>query len=314
MSTRPAKPADPLATPARSRLLVVDDQPINIQVLNQIFQADHDVFMATSGIQTLEICAHNPPDLILLDVVMPDMDGLEVCRRLKADPATADIPVIFVTAQSSPDEETQALDAGGVDFISKPVTPAVVRARVKTHLTLKAQGDLLRSLVFIDGLTGVANRRHFDDALTDEWRRCRRNGVPLALILIDIDYFKRYNDYYGHQAGDICLQAVASSLKAAFGRSHDLIARYGGEEFVCLMPESNRAGARAKAEALRKRVEQLAIPHADSPGSPFVTLSLGVAVLIPDDQAAPADLVRSADLALYAAKQDGRNRVCETGL
>lgn len=177
----------PLSTlPARPRLLVVDDQPINIQTLYQIFHADHEVFVATSGEQALAFCRGNPlPDLILLDVVMPGLDGLAVCRQLKADPVLANIPVIFVTACMDPADETRALEAGGVDFITKPVNPMVVRARVKTHLTLKAQGDFLRSLVFIDGLTGVANRRRFDEALLSEWRQCQRVGTPLALLMID---------------------------------------------------------------------------------------------------------------------------------
>jgi diguanylate cyclase (GGDEF)-like protein len=268
--------------------------------------------MATSGAQALEICANNPPDLILLDVVMPEMDGLEVCRRLKADPLTANIPVIFITGQTDPADETRGFETGAVDFITKPVNPAVVRARVKTHLTLKAQTDLLRSLVFIDGLTGVANRRRFDEALAAEWRHCRRNGAPLALLMIDIDFFKLYNDHYGHPAGDACLQTVGVTLKQAFGRSHDLVARYGGEEFACLMPECDRAGALAKAEALRVAIEQLAIPHAASPVAPGVTLSIGVAVVVPGDQDQPRDLVSLADHALYQAKKDGRNRVCNS--
>ena len=216
-----------LATPPeRPRLLVVDDQPTNIQVLYQIFQADHEVFMARDGEQALAFCRNNPPpDLVLLDVVMPEMDGIEVCRQLKADPVLADIPVIFVTACSEPADETRALESGGVDFITKPVNPAVVRARVKTHLTLKAQGDVLRSLVFVDGLTGVANRRRFDEALQIEWRRCQRKGAPLALLMMDIDHFKRYNDRYGHQTGDACLQQVAATLKAGLQRGHDLVAR-----------------------------------------------------------------------------------------
>jgi diguanylate cyclase (GGDEF)-like protein len=295
-----------------SRLLVVDDQSVNIQALYQIFHADHEVFMATSGAQALEICANNPPDLILLDVVMPEMDGLEVCRRLKADPLTANIPVIFVTGQSDPADETRGFETGAVDFITKPVTPAVVRARVKTHLTLKAQTDLLRSLVFIDGLTGVANRRHFDESLAAEWRHCRRNGLPLALLMIDIDHFKLYNDQYGHPTGDACLQTVGVTLKQGFGRSHDLVARYGGEEFACLMPECDLASALTKAEALRLAVEQLAIPHAASPVAPGVTLSIGVATLVPGDQDKPRDLVSLADLALYKAKNNGRNRVCNS--
>ena len=310
MQPTPNLPVTLVTELERPRLLVVDDQPINIQVLNQIFQADHEVFMATNGAQALEICTHNPPDLILLDVVMPEMDGLEVCRRLKANPATADLPIIFVTAQNSPEEETCALEAGGVDFISKPVTPAVVRARVKNHLTLKAQGDQLRAQVFIDGLTGVANRRRFDEALANEWRRCRRSTAPLALIMIDIDHFKRYNDRYGHQAGDTCLQAVAASLKSALGRSHDLVARYGGEEFVCLLPEADMDGTLAKAEYLRQSIEKLAIPHADSDTATVVTISLGVAKLTTSENSDPIDLIRLADLALYEAKAQGRNQVC----
>ena len=206
--TTPTLPVAPdwhvLSTlPARPRLLVVDDQPINIQTLYQVFHADHEVFVATSGEQALAFCRGNPlPDLILLDVVMPGLDGLAVCQQLKADPVLANIPVIFVTACMDPADETRALEAGGVDFITKPVNPMVVRARVKTHLTLKAQEDFLRSLVFVDGLTGVANRRRFDEALLSEWRQCRRAGTPLALLMIDIDHFKRYNDHYGHPTGD----------------------------------------------------------------------------------------------------------------
>lgn len=297
--------------PERPRLLVVDDQPTNIQVLYQIFHADHEVFMATGGEQALAFCRSNPPpDLILLDVVMPSMDGIEVCRQFKADPVLADIPVIFVTACAEPADETLALESGGVDFITKPVNPAVVRARVKTHLTLKAQGDLLRSLVFVDGLTGVANRRRFDEALPIEWRRCQRKGVPLALLMIDIDHFKRYNDHYGHQVGDACLQQVAATLKAGLQRGHDLVARYGGEEFVCLLSECDLAPGLHKAQALLAAVAALGIAHADSPTTDRVTLSIGIAVLYPSSECGPEALVAAADAALYEAKRSGRNRVC----
>lgn len=299
-----------VSLPERPRLLIVDDQPINIQTLNQIFQADYEVFMATSGQRALDFCRHNtPPDLILLDVVMPGMDGLEVCRQLKSSPATAATPVIFITAQSDPTDETQALEAGGVDFISKPVNPAVVRARVRTHLTLKAQNELLRSLVFVDGLTGVANRRRFDEVLPAEWRRCRRSSTPLTLLMIDIDHFKRYNDHYGHPAGDACLQRVAATLKAHFSRSHDLVARYGGEEFVCLMPECDLAAGQRKAAELVAAVAALAIPHADSPTAGTVTLSIGIATVRPDCDGTPETLLATADSALYEAKAGGRNSV-----
>lgn len=294
--------------PERPRLLVVDDQPINIQTLYQIFHADHEVFMATGGAQALDYCRRTPPDLILLDVVMPEMGGLEVCRQLKANVATADIPIIFVTAQSDPADETRALEAGGVDFITKPVNPAVVRARVKTHLTLKAQGDLLRTLAFVDGLTGVANRRRFDEALEAEWRHCRRSGSPLTLLMIDIDHFKHYNDRYGHQAGDACLQAVATALKERLSRSHDLVARYGGEEFACLM-QCDLAAGQAKAEELRLAVESLDIPHEASSTARMVTISLGIATTVPNGDNTADQLLTAADAALYAAKKGGRNQV-----
>ena len=311
--TTPTLPVAPdwhvLSTlPARPRLLVVDDQPINIQTLYQIFHADHEVFMATSGEQALAFCRSNPlPDLILLDVVMPGLDGLAVCQQLKADPVLANIPVIFVTACMDPADETRALEAGGVDFITKPVNPMVVRARVKTHLTLKAQGDFLRSLVFIDGLTGVANRRRFDEALLSEWRQCRRAGTPLALLMIDIDHFKRYNDHYGHPTGDACLQQVAAVLKAAMQRACDLVARSGGEEFVCLLPGCDQAPALAKAQALQAALAAQGIAHEASPTAAWVTLSIGVAVAQPQAGGSPAALVAAADAALYSAKHRGRN-------
>lgn len=296
----------------RPRLLVVDDQQINILTIYQIFHNDHEVFVATGGAQALDFCRTNdPPDLILLDIMMPDMDGLTVCQLLKAHPSTADIPIIFVTAQSTPDEETRALESGGVDFITKPVNPSVVRARVHTHLTLKAQSDLLRSQALIDGLTGVANRRCFDEALQTEWRRCQRNQLPLALLMMDIDHFKLYNDHYGHQAGDDCLRAVAAVLKAHLFRAHDLCARYGGEEFVCLLPECAAESASAKAEELRQAVANLGLPHQTSPTAAEVTISLGLAAVIPDEcEQGAEDLLKAADSALYLAKRGGRNQVC----
>lgn len=298
-----------VALPERARLLVVDDQPINIQTLYQVFHADYEVFMATSGTQALAFCRDNPPpDLILLDVVMPDMDGIEACRRLKAESTLADIPIIFVTALTDPIDETRALEAGGVDFIVKPVNPAVVRARVKTHLTLKAQTDLLRSLVFIDGLTGVANRRRFDEVLPIEWRRCRRSNNAVTLLMIDIDHFKRYNDHYGHQAGDVCLQKIAATIKTCLQRSHDLVARYGGEEFVCLMPECDHPAGQKKADELQVAIAALGIPHADSPTASHVTLSIGISVMRPSESNTMDELVAAADAALYEAKLGGRNR------
>lgn len=301
----------PLLTPTnrRPKLLVVDDQAINIQSIYDIFQNDYDVFMATTGQQALSFCHTTQPDLILLDVLMPGMNGHEVCQQLKSDPLTANIPVIFITAKDSAADESQCLNEGAVDFITKPVNPAVVRARVRTHLTLKFQSDLLRSMALIDGLTGVANRRHFDEMLDKEWRRCVRAGHAISLIMIDVDFFKRYNDHYGHQAGDECLAAIGLLLKSCFSRPHDLIARYGGEEFACLLPETALDGAVKKAGEVKAAVDALEIRHELSDVSPFITISLGVASISPARGDTPHQLVAMADKLLFSAKHAGRDQI-----
>lgn len=299
--------------PRRPRLLVVDDQPINVQTLYQALSAEHQVFVATGGEQALKLAREKQPDLILLDVVMPDIDGYEVCRRLLADPATAGIPVIFVTAHSDENEEAHGLDAGAVDFIAKPINPRVVRARVKTHLTLKQQSDLLRQMAFVDGLTGVFNRRYFDEQLQQEWLRSMRNKTPLSLMLIDIDAFKPYNDRYGHQAGDECLRRVAHALAAGLQRPADLVARYGGEEFGCILPETDASGALALAGRLGDAVRGLAIEHLESPAARCVTVSIGVcghADGVPGTSASMAELLVRTDRQLYRAKNSGRAQAC----
>ena len=294
----------------RPRLLVVDDQPANVQALYQVFASDHQVFVATSGEQALQVCAARQPDLVLLDVMMPGMHGHEVCRRLKADNALQEIPVVFVTAQSDEAAEEQGLDVGALDFISKPVNPRIVRARVRTHLTLKAQSDLLRQWVYIDALTGVSNRRFFEERLAMEWARAKRQGTALAVVMIDVDYFKLYNDHYGHQAGDACLSRLAALFKGCARRPTDLVARYGGEEFVCLLPDTGLAGARHMAEQICRQVQQAGIPHEKSPLGATVTVSLGVAAQPGGHGPDSADLLREADAQLYLAKSRGRNQVC----
>jgi diguanylate cyclase (GGDEF)-like protein len=295
---------------ARPQLLIVDDQPLNIRLFHQIFHADHEVFFATSGEDALEFCQTNSPDLILLDVIMPGLNGYEVCRRLKRDERTREIPVIFVTAKSDITEEEDGLAAGAVDFIAKSASANVMRARVGTLIALKRQSDLLREMARVDALTGLANRRRFDEILSSEWRRCTRSGKPFSLVLIDIDHFKLFNDHYGHQAGDSCLQQVSACLKAGFSRSHDLVARYGGEEFACVMPETSLEGAEAKAQSLEKAVRALRIPHDKSPvADGIVTISLGVAVAMPNVGDECAALILCADRSLYMAKDAGRGQV-----
>jgi diguanylate cyclase (GGDEF)-like protein len=290
------------------RILVVDDAMENVQILHGALQDEHEVLFALSGEKALEIARAQRPDLILLDAMMPGMDGYAVCGALRAAAETRDIPVIFITALKTPEDETRALAAGAADFISKPVNAAVVRARVRTQLTVKRQADALRALSLTDGLTGVANRRAFDERLDAEWRRCARAGLPMALILVDIDHFKLYNDHYGHQAGDGCLAQAAAAMRRAAGRPQDLVARYGGEEFAILLPQLNAGGAERVAAKLQAEMETLAIPHAVAPGRGLLTLSMGVAEMVPHDAATPAALVQAADTLLYEAKAAGRGR------
>ncbi|KAA0598037.1 diguanylate cyclase (GGDEF)-like protein [Azospirillum lipoferum] len=293
----------------RPKILVVDDIPSNVHVLSRVLKDDYDIYFATDGEKALDLVQARMPDLVLLDIMMPGMDGFEVCRRIKCDPATHDIPVIFISAKSEVEDETRGLEVGAIDFITKPISPPIVKARVRNHLLLKRQTDLLRSLSFLDGLTGIANRRRFDETMVREWRRCARSHLPLSLIILDVDHFKAYNDQYGHQAGDECLRLVAEVLSDHARRPSDLVARYGGEEFVCLLPETDGPGATRVAEGFRTAVAGRRIPHAQSPVAPHVTISLGVATLIPSPEGTPEQLAEMADQLLYRAKRSGRNRV-----
>lgn len=293
----------------RPKLLVVDDQPINIRIINELFRADCDLHMATHGEQAIAVSKTLQPDLILLDIMMDGMDGLEVCRRLKLDPATADIPVIFITAKREEDDEALGLELGAVDYISKPLNSAIVRARVKTHLTLKLQNDYLKGLASLDGLTGIPNRRAFDVRLAQAWSQACREGGTLSLMMIDIDYFKRYNDHFGHVQGDECLRQVAKAIAQSVNRPYDMAARFGGEEFACVLPETTLQGALILAEKIQARISQLAIAHPGSEVSEWVSLSIGVASLQPRVDREPSELIALADQQLYQAKHNGRNQI-----
>ncbi len=293
-----------------ARILIVDDVPANVRLLAHALLPDYAVRVATSGSDALEVVASEAPDLILLDVMMPAPDGFEVCRRLKADPHSRDIPIIFISGRDEESDELQGLHLGAVDYITKPFSLPVVKARVATHLELKRYRDLLENQSLVDGLTGIPNRRRFDQVLAQAWPLCLRRAEPLAVILMDVDYFKRYNDHYGHLLGDDCLRRIGQALLAARRRPLDLIARYGGEEFVCVLADTDHEGALAVAEGLRAAVAALAIEHAYSDVAATVSLSLGVAARVPTATMVPELLLANADLALYQAKREGRNRVC----
>lgn len=302
------------ATRQKPKLLLVDDQRVNILVLYELFRDECEIFMATDGEQALLSCRTVLPDLVLLDVHMDGLDGHEVCRRLKGDPETRNIPIIFVTAQGEEQDEVRGFELGAVDFIVKPINPVIVKARVNIHLTLKQQTDILRSFALLDGLTGVANRRKFDEELALDWRQCLREQAALSVILIDVDHFKHYNDRYGHLKGDSVLQAVAKALGSVLKRPYDLLARYGGEEFACVLPNTNLIDAVKIAESMQEAVRALKLAHADSAVGQVLTVSLGVATIVPTAGTTSETVVAEADRQLYQAKQAGRARVSSCSL
>ncbi|WP_229429365.1 diguanylate cyclase [Massilia sp. ST3] len=291
------------------KVLVADDDAINREVLGDLLKPEYTVLLAKNGAQTLERAARHAPDLILLDVMMPDMDGYEVLRQLRADPQTEHIAVIFISGLDRPEDEANGLKMGASDYIVKPFNPTVVMARVALHLQVVRQRRMLERLANIDGLTELANRRRFDEMYALEWQRARRSGRPLSLALLDIDAFKQFNDRYGHPAGDRALRSVARVAGAAMRRPADLAARYGGEELVLLMPETDADHARRVVEALCEAVAELNIVHEASAVAPMLTVSVGGATLAPDSSELQSDLFEAADAELYRAKQAGRNRI-----
>lgn len=290
-------------------VLIVDDAPTNLSILTQSLRTEFDVHIATGGREALRLIDEIPPDLVLLDILMPEMDGHEVCRRLKSNPATSNIPVIFLTAKGDVADETLGLAIGAVDYIVKPVNIPIVQARVRTHVELKRRGDRLETLSLCDGLTGIANRRRFDDALSRAWRKSMRSNTPISLVMSDIDYFKAYNDTYGHLAGDECLKSVARVLAGSLKRPGDMAARFGGEEFTVILEETSLSGASHVAECMRQGVANLNLKHRASTAAPVVTISLGVATGLPRPGQSVDALLRLADYKLYEAKQAGRNRI-----
>lgn len=290
-------------------LLIVDDEKQNRLLLTELFGTTYKIIQAKNGVQALEKARQHRPDLILLDVLMPEMDGMDVLRELKRDDATRLIPVIFITALDSATDEENGLNLGAVDYISKPFHPPIVRVRVRNQLQLVHQQRLLEQLASLDGLTGIPNRRQFDATLLKEWHRCQRNQQPLSLIVADVDFFKKYNDALGHAAGDRVLQEVAATLRQAARRPGDLVARYGGEEFVLLLPETDATSAQALAEGLQQLLHSKALPHPDSSLGPWLTMSMGGNTIVPSPTALDPEFFTLADAALYRAKHQGRNQV-----
>ncbi|MEO8362686.1 MAG: PleD family two-component system response regulator [Vicinamibacteria bacterium] len=291
------------------KVLIVDDSATNRQMLGDLLQSEYSVFLGKNGEECVALAQETIPDVILLDVVMPDLDGYEVLRRLKEDPRTSSICVVFITGLDSPEAEERGLIAGASDYVTKPFHPTVVKARVALHMQVVRQRRMLETLANIDGLTELPNRRQFDGALSAEWARTRRTGQPFSVALLDVDFFKRYNDTYGHAMGDHALQLVARTLRKRVQRSADLVARYGGEEFVLVMPDTPIDGAMELAEKIRIGVQGLKVPHKRSSAAICLTVSIGVACTLPEGPPSAEVLMQRADERLYRAKKSGRNRV-----
>jgi len=305
----PAAPRRSETSAGGALVLIVDDDPLAAGLLLQLLGEEYQVATADTGDAALALARGRPrPDLILLDVMMTGMDGYQVCRALKADPGTRDIPVIFVSGRGGAENESQGLDLGAVDYVHKPFDAQVVRARVRNHLAAKRQGDSLARLSELDALTGLANRRRLDAYLTEQWQWAISNGAWLGLLMMDVDHFKAYNDCYGHGAGDQCLCQVATALRRTHRREEGLVARYGGEEFVRVMPGADLAAARAAAARNLEAVRAAAIPHQAAPGRSIVTLSIGVWACQPQPDDRLGDFLAQADRRLYQAKSEGRDR------
>ena len=294
----------------KARILIVDDEKMNLKVLADLLKDEYAPVRASSGEQALKhALGDSPPDLILLDVVMPRMGGYEVIKALKNNDKTNNIPVIFVTALNSIEDEEHGLKLGAVDYITKPYSSPVVKIRIRNHLRLIHQYRLLDQLAHLDGLTEIPNRRRFEEVFQKEWTRSTRNGIPFSLAMIDVDYFKQYNDHYGHAMGDLTLQKIAKALESSLKRPADLIARYGGEEFVMIMPETDAAAARLVAERSLEKVVDLNIPHQYSQAARYVSVSIGLATITMNTKTLPQTFLMTADQNLYLAKQSGRNRI-----
>ena len=321
-------------------ILIVDDaREIRLLLEKYLEQAGYDSIEFAASCEELFTALDNYDlpagelDLILLDIVLPDGNGVEICRKLKMEPCFKDIPIIMVTGRDDEQTLEEAFTAGAMDYIRKPISRVELLARVSSALRVRKEikernarekeleettrklqeaNKELEKMASLDGLTGLANRRLFDEMLAKEWKRARREGKKLALLMLDIDHFKYYNDAYGHQAGDECLKKVAGKMAGLLYRPGDIAARYGGEEFAAILPGTGAEGIREVAERLRQGIKDLRLEHKDSPVSPYVTVSIGGAYTEScqgDGEDKTEEILQTADQALYSAKEAGRDRV-----
>ncbi len=296
-------------------MLVEDDRAVMMVTSKYIESFGHEVIPAIDGETALELFDPNHIDLVLMDYILPGIDGFETTRRLRKTYQDEWFPIIFLTSTKGDKHLALGLDAGGDDYLYKPVRSVVLESKIKAMSRIvKMQKDLLTAnkkmeqLSYLDGLTQIYNRRGFDRSISSEWRRMHRDKNTLSFLMMDVDFFKKYNDHYGHQAGDDCLKEIAKGLEEQLYRPADIVSRYGGEEFAVLLPGTDAEGAQQVAERFVKAIESIAIPHVESTASEFVTISVGIACSSKSGNKNIKKLIKSADEALYQAKEGGRNR------
>jgi len=288
-------------------ILITDDEKMNVDVLGGILSPMYNLLISRNGTRAIALAREHTPDLILLDVLMPDMSGFEVITELKNDKDTINIPVIFITGLTSAEDEEKGFILGAVDYITKPFKKAIVKARVNTHIRIVDQMRMIESIGLIDPLTKIANRRGFENRLDLEWNRAIREQTPISLLMMDIDKFKNYNDTYGHQQGDVALGTFADVASKTLMRAVDFVARWGGEEFVILLPGTDTKGATEVAERVRENTEATVLTTYDGVDT-RVTVSIGINTIVPRINDSTKDFMEKADQALYKAKESGRNR------
>ena len=301
-----------METTTQNSLLVVDDSSLNRMALIKILRDDYIVYEANDGSTAINMTLEHKPDLILLDVIMPGMDGFHVLAKLQEYPELEEIPVIFITGLDNKHDEKKGLILGAVDFINKPFDDLIVKLRVQHQIRIVNQMRTIKHLSLMDQLTRIPNRRYFDDRLQAEWSVAIRQFQPLCLLIMDIDHFKHYNDDYGHKQGDVALQTVARTIRSTLNRASDFAARWGGEEFVVLLPDTDEGGGVIIGEKLREAVESTEVPLLKG-GFARITISVGVHAIYPNQESSVEDFFSDVDKALYRAKNEGRNRVCVSG-
>lgn len=293
----------------KNKVLIIEDSLSFAAYLSDVLSDSYAVSVAHNASEGLRIALSIQPEIILLDLVLPDIDGYEAFKNIKSNKILSDIPIIFVSAVSEIRDQMKGLELGAVDYIVKPINPDIVRAKIKNHIKIKHDFERLENISLKDPLTLVGNRRLFDERLDSEWRRAKRDGFSLGLFMLDIDFFKNFNDSKGHLAGDDCLKSIAAAIDSSLKRGGDIVVRYGGEEFAAILPGINLEAAQRVAERIIDNVQKLQIRHPDSSVSELVTLSIGGAIALPCAESEMTEIIKKADVALYSAKKNGRNRI-----